>query len=103
MIAGLSIKTVFSIINYAIPAIKTVEQMFRGRGRGEEKKKAVVEGVLSNLEEELQQAGQANPGAYGWLELILKKPELAKKIGDVVDSVVALINELTEEEGNGSV
>lgn len=96
MFAGLTIKTVFSIINYAIPAIKTVEQMIRGRGKGKEKRSAVVNGIRSNLLEELGELKKVNlpdfDENYRWMELALNAKGVEERIGRVVDATVDLLN-----------
>jgi hypothetical protein len=98
----ISIPTIFKLVNYIIPAIKTAEQ-FLGRGKGKEKKEAVVNGVIAHLVEGSADA-QAILGRevdlpnfgvdYKWVELLLNASQVKEKIGDIVDSIVALVNYL---------
>lgn len=101
----MNIGTIFALVQYIIPTIKTVEGLFRGRGRGDSKKEAVTNGVLSHLDE-LVEASKDLPNIkrIQWQEVLANSPELIKLIGDLIDAIVALINffsKLDDEDAPG--
>jgi hypothetical protein len=94
-----TIRTVASLVPSIIEAVKYAEGFIRGSGRGEEKKHAAVGNVIDNLKEATEEARRLQvPDAktIHWFELVLHANELSDKIGDVVDSVVSLMNFLSK-------
>jgi hypothetical protein len=96
---AISVGTIFAILNYAIPAIKTAEQFIRGRGKGKDKRKAVIDSTIDHLSEVVLKDQSVLPNIdlpnfrdYKWLQLALNTTELREKIGVVVDAVVDLVN-----------
>jgi len=90
----MNIGAIFQIIQFVLPAVQAAEKYIRGRGRGAEKKEAVVSEVLGELE---SQVGIANSNedfeSLAWADKALENtPELVTLIGNVVDAVVALLN-----------
>lgn len=88
-----SISSAFNVIQLLIPAIQTAEQFIRGRGRGAEKKEAVMSNLvdtLKNLISELKETG--NMGKFSWVKLALNLPVFFDKVSKIVDAIVDLAN-----------
>lgn len=90
-----AVKTIAEI---AFSAIPLVERLIRGRGRGQEKKDAAREFIR----EELEKVTKTNPEAlpdiqnFDWVDAITNFGEIAPLVDDVIDAVVALLNELAK-------
>lgn len=97
----MNIGTIFQILQYAIPTIKTVEGLFRGSGRGEQKKEAVTNGILTHLDD-LVHASDDLPEVkrLKWQDVITNSPELIGLLGNLIDAVVSLINFFAKLEGD---
>lgn len=98
MISISAIRTVVGLVPSIIDAIKVAEQYIRGKGRGEEKKRAAIENVIEGIKESVEMAKAVQTPDFAtvrWFELVLKADEFTAKIGAVVDSVVALMNFLS--------
>lgn len=92
-----AIPLVLRIVENVVPAIKTVERMFRGGKRGGEKKEAVVFDVLGSLQELIDSFDQYDEYELSGItkeELLalLEDPEgLADDIAALNDALVALL------------
>lgn len=86
----MNIKAIATVLNVLIPAIQTAEKYFRGSGRGEEKKEAVLTNVVEEIREtdaELRKSG----AALAFLSIITD-PMAREKLGTLINAVVDFLN-----------
>ena len=91
----MSISSVFQIIQLIVPAIQTAEEFIRGRGKGKEKKEAVLANLLaqiSRLRKEIGETASLDTKSFNWIRFALSSPEFLQKVSVLVDSIVDLAN-----------
>ena len=99
MISITAITSVITLVPRIIDAVQKAEQFIRGKGRGKEKKEAATENVIQDLKEAVEAAQEMSVPdvkSIKWYKLALSGPELAARVGDVIDAVVALMNFLSK-------
>lgn len=99
MISISAITSVVTLVPRIIDAVRTAEQYIRGRGRGEEKKKAATETVIEQIQEYVESLKSLDIPDFRtikWWKLVLSGKEFTTLVGNVVDSVVALMNFLSK-------
>jgi|SRR3990172_6573570 len=93
-----NINALGTIINLVVPAIQLAEKYIRGKGRGVEKREAVIDQVVEGLQTQTD-APRVNGidypnfgDGYDWLGLLANAGEVRERVGRIVDEVVALLN-----------
>ena len=95
---GFPIIAIKTIAELAFNAIPLVERMIRGPKRGAEKKVAVREFILDELTQVVGTNKEALPdfANFDWVAAIADFPQLVSKVDDIIDAVVALLNQLSK-------
>lgn len=91
----MNFKSVFTIVQLLIPAIQTAEEFIRGKGRGDEKRTAVIANFSSKVLEiknEIKEVVGIDLKSFNWIKFALSSREFLAKVGVVVDAVVDLAN-----------
>lgn len=91
----LAVKTIAEL---AFTAVPLVERLIRGSGRGQEKKEAAREFILEELQNVSKNNVEALPdfANFDWVAAIADWQQLVSKVDDVIDAVVALLNQLSQ-------
>ncbi|MEE8114915.1 MAG: hypothetical protein V3T23_11255 [Nitrososphaerales archaeon] len=95
---GFPVIAIKTIAELAFTAIPLVERLIRGKNRGKEKKEAVREFIL----EELQNVAGVNPESlpdfanFDWVAAIKDYSTIVALVDDVIDASVALLNGLAK-------
>ena len=88
----LSFQSVISLLNPITSTMLTAEEFLRGKGRGAEKKAAVVERTVEHLVAIADAVEGVEIGRYDWVGLLAHTGELREILGRVVDSLVEVFN-----------
>lgn len=91
----MSISSVFQIVQLVIPAIQTAEEFIRGRGRGGEKREAVLATLLTTVakfKKEATETAGIDLKSFNWVRFALASPVFLQKVGVLVDAIVDLAN-----------
>lgn len=96
----LSFSSLNSLLQLIVPAVQAAENFIQGPGRGPEKRAAALSNVLANVEEVGKETSPALSKELGfdWPQLIRNLPQLAERLGAVVDALVQLFNFLRRFE-----
>ena len=88
----LSFQSVISLLSPITASMLTAEEFLRGKGRGVEKKAAVVERTVEHLVSIAEAVESVELGRYNWVGLLAHLDELREILGRVVDSLVEVFN-----------
>lgn len=99
----MSITSVFQIVQLIIPAIKTAEEFIRGKGRGAEKKEAVLASFssqISSLLKEFRELKSVDLKDFKWVQFAMQFPVFFQKVGVLIDAMVDLANFIETFDGS---